>query len=1317
MRRMLKISAWTLGSLVLLVVLLFAALLITGNTDGGRRLIERLTARFSDGHVELSQLAGSFPSALDLERLQLSDDKGIWLTAEHISLRWSPLALLARHVEVQSLTVARLHIERAPVSKPKKKPSHFSVPHTDIAKVSVETLELGAALAGQPASLVVHGDAHLLSLQDATATVVAQRTGGVGDYELHLHFDPARMDATLKVQEPANGPLENILSLPGLGDLSMLAKVGGPRTAENIELTLAAGALHGRVQGTVNIPETSAELEYAFDAPQMSPSPTLSWQSLSLHGRWHGPLAQAVADGTLQARQLQVPGGLEVAALTANLTASRGELSLRSSMEGLVLPGPQPQLLQDSPLEVSGSMRLDQKTRPAQFSAQHRLFTLSGHAVTAGEQSAQLELRLPDIAPFAAVAGQKARGTALIKGQLARDNTTTRLTADVTGRVDGGRAAWAGLLRGADTKLQLSAAVNEKELDIQRLTLTGAALSVSASGTASRSETRDVNLRVDLGLPDLAKVSPAFAGTLKSSGKISGPTDNLAADVQLTSTLSVRGSPVGTVTASLRANGLPKAPRGTVSAQGSLDGAPLVLDVSVAQEAKNTMHAIVHHADWKSAHINGDLSTSTDIEHAVGALKVEMSQLADLDRLLGTGLKGGIFGQLALRPGKGSSSAQIKLEAREVSTGTLTGNAQLDASGTMDALEVNLAAQSPDVGGLPAEVTSMSRLNMGAHQLELNRLEAHYHDQKLALLSPSKISFAEGLSIDHLRLGAQEAVLEVDGRISPTLDLRASVKQVKPDLVNAFVPNLLASGTLQADANVKGSTSAPQGEIHAEAIGVRSKSDVARGLPAVDLHSSARLMGNAARVDAKLTAGKTSQLTLSGNAPLAPDGALDLKLAGMIDLSLMNPLTEASGKHVTGQLSIDTTVTGAAANPEIGGTVRVAKGGVRDYTQGINLTDITATLSGDHGLLRIEMVTARAAPGDVIVTGTVGVLQKGIPVDLLMVAKNAQPIASNIVTANIDSQITIKGMARERLDVAGKVSVNRADVQIPNGLPPNVAVLDVRKPGRAPPKPSEKPLVIGLNLTLDAPRQILVKGRGLDAELGGEMRVRGTTDAPTVSGGFELLRGTFTLASSRLTFSQGTVTFNGAGLKNRIDPTLDFTAQTMVADVTATVRITGLADQPKIELSSTPDLPQDEILARLLFGVSASQLTALQVVQIGAALASLGGGGGGFNPLEKIQKSLGLDRLTVSGASSGGAPGSPAKDNGASIEAGRYVSSRVFVGVKESTTGNTQLGVDVDLAKRLKLQAKLGNGQNSAQGTTPENDPGSSIGIAYQWEY
>jgi translocation and assembly module TamB len=214
-----------------------------------------------------------------------------------------------------------------------------------------------------------------------------------------------------------------------------------------------------------------------------------------------------------------------------------------------------------------------------------------------------------------------------------------------------------------------------------------------------------------------------------------------------------------------------------------------------------------------------------------------------------------------------------------------------------------------------------------------------------------------------------------------------------------------------------------------------------------------------------------------------------------------------------------------------------------------------------------------------------------------------------------------------------------------------------------------------------------------------------------------LQKGSFTLGSSQLNFSSGTVTFNGQGLKKKIDPTLDFEAQTVAADVTATVKITGLADSPKIELSSTPELPQDEIMARLLFGESAAQLSALQVVQIGAALASLGGGGGGLNPLTKLQKTLGLDRLTVGSDSNPTTGANSQTNNGYNVEAGRYVSSRVFVAVKESTTGQSQLAVDVDLTKHLKLQTRLGNGTSTTQGTTPENDPGSSVGLAYQFEY
>ena len=1317
MRRGLKITAWIAGSVLALVVLLLGALLVIGNTESGRALIVRVTARLTEGHVQLTGIHGSFPAALDLDRLELSDDQGVWLFAEHISLRWSPSALLTRHIKVDTLHVARLHIERPPLPDKEKKPSSTpSIPRTDLADLSVDTLELGAALAGNPASLVVHGTAHLRSLKDATAHVVARRTGGDGDYELQLHFDPLRMDATLKLQEPANGPLENLLKVPGLGELSLSARVHGPRTAENVELVVAAGPLRGRAQGTVDLVQASADLDYSLTAPEMTPYPGLTWQSVDLQGRFHGPFTTPTADGHLLIKQLQVPGDTRMTAVDANLKANAGLMTLRATIDGLLIPGPQPALFQDSRLSLDASIRLNDAQRPLQLTATHRLFALKANAITAGEQSARLDLRLPDLAPFAALGGQKLRGDADIKAQVKHDDSSTNLTADASANIDGGAAAWAGLLRGGPTRLQVAGELTDKKITVERLALTGPAIALSGNGTAARSNAQELNARLELSLSNLAKLSPAVAGNLRLTGKVKGPINSLSAETDLTSDLSIHGSPRGTVSAAVQADGLPKSPRGTIEAHGDLDGAPLRLNVALQRDKGDSVHASIERADWKSAHADGDVTAGADLTQAKGIVRFRMDRLSDLNRLLESTLQGSVGGTVALAPVAGHSHAQIQLEAKNLVAAGITTNAQLNADGMMDALDIKLAAQSPAVNGEPLSADATARLNATAKVLNVATFHAAYHGQEIKLLAPAQLSFADGFAIAGLKLGAQQAVLEVDGRVSPSLDLRASLRQVKPELINAFVPKLLASGTIQADAQVQGSFTAPTGKIHLEATGMRAANDAARGLPATDLHANAELLGNTANVDAKLSAGSASQLALTGRAPLAADGALDLKLAGNLDMGLLNPLLEARGRHVTGAVAMDTTVTGSVGAPEIGGTVSLTKGSLRDYAQGTNLSDITGEMSGDHGLLRIKKLTARAAPGNVAVEGTVGVLQPKIPVDLRLTAKDAQPIANNIVTANLDADIKVTGTARERLEVNGKIDINRANVEIPSGLPPNVAVLDVRRPGAAPPPPPEKPLIIALNVTVDAPRQILVKGRGLDAELGGQLRIRGTTESPNVGGGFELQRGFFTLVSNKLTFSNGNVTFSGAGLKNNIDPTLDFTAQTQVVDVTATVRITGLADAPKIELSSTPELPQDEILARLLFGQSAAQLSALQIVQIGTALATLSGGGGGFNPVAKIQKALGLDRLSVAGGSSTGPTGTQ-QNSGASIEAGRYVSSRVFVAVKESTTGASQLAVDVDLTKHLKLQTKLGNGATTAQGTTPENDPGSSVGLAYQFEY
>jgi translocation and assembly module TamB len=515
--------------------------------------------------------------------------------------------------------------------------------------------------------------------------------------------------------------------------------------------------------------------------------------------------------------------------------------------------------------------------------------------------------------------------------------------------------------------------------------------------------------------------------------------------------------------------------------------------------------------------------------------------------------------------------------------------------------------------------------------------------------------------------------------------------------------------------------SAPTGKVSLDARDIRFASDQALGLPALNLSARADLAGDTAALDVQLSAGKASLFAMTGNTPLSVGGKYDLKLNGKLDLAVANPFFEARGLHVGGDLTVDANVTGKIDAPQIVGAVKLAGGNLKDYVRGMNLTNMTAEIDGSEGTLQIKTFKASAGSGIVSMSGSIGALQPKIPLDLKLSASNAQMVTSSLVTANLNADLAIKGTALERLAVTGSAHVNRAVIGIPDSLPPDVAVLDVRRRGKHPQAAAAKPLVIGLDLTLDAPREILVQGRGLDAELGGSLRIRGTTDAPQVSGpGFDLLRGTFALAGSTLTFDNTSrVSFDGAGLrKSNLDPTLDFTAKSTVQNITVQLHIYGYADAPKFEFSSpsNPGLAPDEIMALLLFGQSASQLSALQVAQVGAALATLSGvGGSGGNPLTKLQKSLGLDRLNV-GANTVTTPTGGTENSGAAIQAGRYISKRVYIEGKQSTTGTSQVQVDVDLTKHLKLQTRLGNG-TAIQGTTPDNDPGSSIGLSYQIEY
>jgi translocation and assembly module TamB len=1340
-----RIAVWSAGGLLLLILILIAAVVIIGNTAGGRRLLESETAKLTSGKVRIAGLGGSFPSAIDIASLQLSDSKGVWMTADRVSLRWSPLELLVWRMHIDRLHVGAADIARKPVSAPAtgNRPSSgsSSLPRIDIDQMGVDTLVLEPAAAGMSARLNLHGNLHYRSMTDARARLVARRTNGMGDYDVLLGIDRSRMAARLRLAEPAGGPLEHLVNLPDLGALSVVASVDGPRNAEELHLNAHAGQLSATAAGTLDLVRRAADLSYAVSSPAMSPKPGVAWRRIELQGRWLGPVTAPHATGVLDLEGLELSDGAQIGSLRANLGADGKVLTLRATADGIILAGSQPQLLQGSPLNLDATWHLAASGRPLQLSLTHQLLDLNVQAITSGSRSANFDLHLHDLRALAASYHQDIHGTMSLSGKVAEQGRDTT-TLDVSGTGDLGGSSMAAKLLGADARLHVAGTMTTATVDVDTLELSGRALSVSAWATADRSGpgattrgVQSVRAHWQVSLPKLELISPDVAGSLETTGTAEGPLRSLAADVQARTQLTMKGEPPGKVEASLHARGLPSSPSAQLQASGEFAGAPLRLQASLEEVAANTFHVRIPGLTWKSVSINGDLTGGRDLAAGHGRVRLTVGTLADLQPLVKRHLAGSITGNFALTPGAGGARANFDLVARNVAAGGVSGNGHLSVFGPLDALRISLEAQSPDLHGSPADIAAGARLNEVKRVLDLDQLQARYHGQTVRLASPSQVLFARGITVRNFRLGAEKAVVAIDGELSPALNFRASIHHLDAAVVDAFVPNLLAQGTFNADAFLRGSKAAPLGRVSLEMKGLKLANSAAQGLPAVYMRGAARFHGKSANLTAELHAGSASRLTMSGRAPLEATGTVALRIAGKLDAALMNSILEARGERAAGTLTVRASVAGSAHEPRIRGVVQLAHGDLRDYAEGIHLGDISARLVGGRGILKIASMTARAGPGQLSATGTVGVLQPQMPIKVSLSGRHIQPITNDIMTANLDTNIEVSGTLRQRIDVTGTIHVNKASITIPNGLPPSVAKLDVVRAGQ-PPQPATpaSKLIIALGMSLDAPDAIFVQGRGLDAQLGGRLRITGTSDSPQVSGGFRMIRGTFALAGTSLNFTSGKVSFNGEGLKGRIDPTLDFIAQSSVmynGPTTVTLHVTGFADSPKIALTSSPPLPQDDLLGLLLFGKPASQLTAIQLAETGAALASLsgigpgGGGGGGskWNPLTWIKKWFGLNTLSVgsaapqgggSGTSSGGGGGS---SSGASVTAGKYVSKRVYVAATQTTNGTSQIQVNVDLSEYLKLQTRLGNGTATAQGTTPENDPGSSIGLAWQMPY
>ena len=225
-------------------------------------------------------------------------------------------------------------------------------------------------------------------------------------------------------------------------------------------------------------------------------------------------------------------------------------------------------------------------------------------------------------------------------------------------------------------------------------------------------------------------------------------------------------------------------------------------------------------------------------------------------------------------------------------------------------------------------------------------------------------------------------------------------------------------------------------------------------------------------------------------------------------------------------------------------------------------------------------------------------------------------------------------------------------------------------------------------MQINAPNQIFVRGRGLDVELGGSVRIRGrTTDIQPV-GQFELRRGRLVILGQRIEFDEGSLQLIG-----NLDPQLNFVARTQSQDVTAIVTVQGRVSAPEITFSSEPPLPQDEVLARVLFNRATANLSPFQLAQLAAAAAELAGGGGP-GVLSRLRDATGLDDLDII----------TTEEGSTAVRAGKYLEENIYVDVQTDSEGVSRAQISLDLSDRVTARGSVASDGNTTLGVFYERD-------------
>lgn len=411
-------------------------------------------------------------------------------------------------------------------------------------------------------------------------------------------------------------------------------------------------------------------------------------------------------------------------------------------------------------------------------------------------------------------------------------------------------------------------------------------------------------------------------------------------------------------------------------------------------------------------------------------------------------------------------------------------------------------------------------------------------------------------------------------------------------------------------------------------------------------------------------------------------------------------------QQLSGPIAVAADFSGRLNDPRLNGIVRANALTYTNDTFGTRVTQMRLDGRFTNDQLEIRDFSGRAGEGTVQARGTVGLAAtSGFPMDIAVTMDRARLARSEQLGTIVSGTMAITNSPAAGGLVKGDLRLPELRYQIafPGGA--DIRQLQgVRRKGEridiADQQLAAKQAQGGIsNWKLDirarADNELYVSGMGLESEWKTDMRVTGTTAAPRVVGKLEVIRGTYSFSGRRFDLERGIITFSGAELTN---PTVNIRAETQIDAVTAAIVVGGTAQQPDIAFSSTPSLPQDEILSRILFGSNVANLSATQAIQLAVALNGLRGGGGGLNPLGKLQTASGVDRLRILGSDE-------ASGRGTALAVGQHISNNVYVEIITDAKGFTATQLEIALSKTLSLLSKTGS------------NTGSSANLRYSKDY